>query len=506
MIWDGIRAVDYLMTREEVDPDRIGMTGRSGGGYQSQYIAAFDDRIYATAPENHVTNYTRILQSIGPRDGEQNLYHMFARGIDHPDFLIVRAPKPALMVTTTNDIFNIQGSIETAGEVTGIYRNYEKEDHFAMVQDIAGHASTTRNNEAICEFFQEHLRNPGDPTMETLPLPTPEELRVSPTGQVSTSFQGETLYSLICRESERLIDTLNTSRKSIDTHLSRVIRKAKELSGYREPRGLEKPVFTGAVQREGYIIKKYFMAGEGDYPVPYLLMIPDECTHRALLYLHPDGKAAEGFPDGEIESFVKLGFTVLAPDLIGTGEVGPGDWQGGSYFRHAFNKNLNYQIWYASILTGRSIVGIRAADVNRLVDVIRETIIPDEIYALARNEMCPVLLHAAAFNPVIERIALVEPLVSYRSIVENRLYCPGFIDNTVAGSLRHYDLPDLAASLAPRDLLMANIMDGTGRKPEIAAMQDDISIIIRTYKRSNAGKCLTIIDGDISESLAKFFE
>jgi hypothetical protein len=57
MIWDGIRAVDYLLTREEVDPSRIGITGRSGGGTQSAYIAAFDDRIYAAAPENYITNY-----------------------------------------------------------------------------------------------------------------------------------------------------------------------------------------------------------------------------------------------------------------------------------------------------------------------------------------------------------------------------------------------------------------------------------------------------------------
>jgi predicted peptidase len=56
MIWDGIRAVDYLLTRKEVDPARIGITGRSGGGTQSAYIAAVDDRIYAAAPECYITN------------------------------------------------------------------------------------------------------------------------------------------------------------------------------------------------------------------------------------------------------------------------------------------------------------------------------------------------------------------------------------------------------------------------------------------------------------------
>ncbi|MCX6329879.1 MAG: acetylxylan esterase, partial [Bacteroidia bacterium] len=120
MIWDGIRAVDYLLTRKEVDPSRIGITGRSGGGTQSAYIAAFDGRIYATAPENYLTNYTRLLQTIGPQDAEQNLFNIISRGLDHPDFLIVRAPKPAMMITTTGDMFSIQGAKETESEVARI--------------------------------------------------------------------------------------------------------------------------------------------------------------------------------------------------------------------------------------------------------------------------------------------------------------------------------------------------------------------------------------------------
>lgn len=79
MIWDGIRAVDYLIERKEVDPDRIGITGRSGGGTQTAYIAAFDERIYAAAPENYITNFRRLHQTIGPQDSEQNFFHGIER-------------------------------------------------------------------------------------------------------------------------------------------------------------------------------------------------------------------------------------------------------------------------------------------------------------------------------------------------------------------------------------------------------------------------------------------
>lgn len=117
MIWDGIRAVDYLMTRKEVDPKRIGITGRSGGGTQSSYIAAFDERINASAPENYITNFKRLMLTHGPQDAEQNFYHAIAEGLDHPDLMIVRAPKPNLLISTTRDMFNIEGVRETSQQV-----------------------------------------------------------------------------------------------------------------------------------------------------------------------------------------------------------------------------------------------------------------------------------------------------------------------------------------------------------------------------------------------------
>jgi cephalosporin-C deacetylase-like acetyl esterase len=112
-IWDGVRAIDYLETRKEVDVKRIGITGRSGGGTQSALIAAYDERIYASAPECYITSFKRLLQSIGPQDAEQNPYHFIKNGMDHADFLHIRAPKPALILTTTHDFFSQQGARET---------------------------------------------------------------------------------------------------------------------------------------------------------------------------------------------------------------------------------------------------------------------------------------------------------------------------------------------------------------------------------------------------------
>ncbi len=158
-------------------------------------------------------------------------------------------------------------------------------------------------------------------------------------------------------------------------------------------------------------------------------MIPDKPNNKALIYLHPSGKSAEASVGGEMEWFVKNGFTVLAPDMIGVGEMGPGDFRGDSYIG-----GVSYNVWFASMLIGRSIVGIRAGDVVRLAGLLKRNNEINEVYGIARREMAPVLLHAAAFDPAITRIALIEPYSSYLSIVMNRYYEPGFIHSVRSGS------------------------------------------------------------------------
>jgi len=488
MIWDGIRAVDYLLTRKEVDPVRIGITGRSGGGTQSAYIAAMDDRIYAAAPECYITNFTRLFQTVGPQDAEQNFFNGIKRGIDHPDLLLVRAPKPALMITTTRDMFSIQGAMETEKEVSRIYKAYGKEDNFSRVEDDAPHESTKKNREAMYAFFQKHLSNPGNPDDEDVKILNAKELHVTPTGQLSTSLGGETVFSLNRKAAAKLINKLQASRGDLTKHLPEVLNSAKKLSGYKESTVFQEPVFTGRFQRDGYVIEKYFVKGEGDYVIPYLLMKPDKPNNKALIYLHPSGKSAEVSAGGEMEWFVKNGFAVLAPDLIGIGEMGPGIFKGDSYI-----DSVSYNVWFASILISRSIVGIRAGDVVRLTRLLMKSRGISEVYGLARKEMSPVLLHAAAFDAAITRIALIEPYSSYASIVMNRFYDPKFIHSAVPGAIGVYDLPDLAASLAPRKLMMAGVTDGNGKTTDTESINQDLAIIKTAYQNRNAGGQLNIV-------------
>src|SRR5690606_15335412 len=157
---------------------------------------------------------------------------------------------------------------------------------------------------------------------------SPKELQKTSTGQLVTSLGGETVFSLNKKEAEKYVHQLEISRIHFPQYLTGVLSSAKKLSGYEEPKATQNPVFTGAVKRDGYIIEKYFVKGEGDYIIPYLLMVPDKPNNKALVCLYPSGKIAAVTENSEMEQFVKKGFTVLAPDLIGVGEMGPGIFKG----------------------------------------------------------------------------------------------------------------------------------------------------------------------------------
>jgi hypothetical protein len=501
MIWDGIRALDYLLSRKEVDPARIGITGRSGGGTQSAYIAAFDDRIYAAAPENYLTNFTRLLQTIGPQDAEQNLFNLISRGLDHPDFLIVRAPKPALIITTSDDMFSIQGAIETEKEVAEVYKAFGSDDNFSRVEDNAQHASTKKNREAMYSFFLKHLSNQNDPADKEIPIPEPEELMVTTTGQLSTSIGSETVFSLNKGASVKQGIKLDQLRNNSDDFNQTVLIAARRLSGYIDPISVGDPVFTGRVIRNGYTIEKYFVKGEGDYLIPYLLFLPDTKSEQYLIYLNPSGKSAESLPGGEIEKLVRNGYIVLAPDLLGMGEMGNFNSKGDATF-----EGISHNIWYAAMLIGRSIAGIQAGDIARLVLIIKRRSNNAVISGFAREEMTPALLHAAAFNKSIGSVILVNPYSSYSSIVLNRFYNHKYIPSTVPGALEYYDLPDLAASLAPARLIIAGIKDGKGKYDDTGSITKSTDIIKNGYECKNATENLVILPDGYEEDIYRITE
>ena len=407
-----------------------------------------DGRIKAAAPENYITTFRRLIESRGVQDAEQNFPSGIASAIDLPDLLVARAPRPTLMITTTRDMFSIQGAREAREEVASAFRAYGEVGNFLMVEDDAPHASTLKNREALYAFFRKALDLPGPARDEQVDMVPFEELNATPTGQLATSLRGETVFSLNRAEARKRLDELERMRSRPASHRSAVLDSARVLSGYRAPGPDQEAVFTGRWQRDGYSVEMFFLQGEGRYVVPFLVFVPGGGgPHPAVVYLHPDGKAADASPGAAIEGLVRRGYLVLAPDLLGLGEMGPGTFQGdASNFKLG---SANYNYWFAAIQIGRSLTGIRAGDVIRTVDYLKGRADADvtRLAAVSRGEMSAALLHAAALDDSIKQVALVNPLLSWSSIVLNESYAPRFVPHAVAGSLGRYDLADLACTL-----------------------------------------------------------
>lgn len=476
-IWDGIRAIDYLFTRKEVDPGRLGVTGQSGGGTQASYIFAFDDRIKAGAAVNYITGFRRLLESIGPQDAEQNFYHGILNGLTHADLLEVRAPDPVFIGAGTRDFFSIQGARESYREIKNAYAAFGLENNIEIVEDDWGHGYTKKLREGIYAFFLKNLNLKGTHEDESVTVLDPKELMVTTTGNVASSFENvETVFSINKKESQKLIDNIEISRKNIETHLEGVQLNAKKLSGYLTPKADTKPVFRGRYKRDGYSVEMYALHGEGNYIIPLLLFVPENITKApGVIYIHPKGKISDAAVGGRIERLVKNGYIVAAPDLIGTGETSGSD--------------------DVAMLIGRSIVGIQAGDIVRVVNLLKSRIDIDKnkIGAIAFNEMCPVLLHAAAFEKSIQSISLIGSLISYRTFVINKFYDGGLTNNYVSGALTAYDLPDLLGCVAPRKICLSDMKDQLNKPVSKELTDRDLSFPLNVYSQKNAAENINIV-------------
>lgn len=496
-IWDGIRAIDYLLTRKEVDPDNIGVTGFSGGGAVTGYLAAFDERVKVAIPCSWPTAYKALLDTKGSQDAETVLVGGLKKGISFEDLLEVRAPKPTLLTFTSRDEYlSLQGARQSYKEAKQAYTAYGMEENIQFSEDDAKHAMTPKIRRDIYAFFQKHFNLKGNSEEEKTDLPTVKDITVTPTGQIATYKGGKMIADLNKEFSQKLIESLERSRKNIVTHVADVKTNAKKISGYKAPiPDAEGAFINGRYQRDGYTVELDAMAGEsGEYAIPFLLFKPDKKPKKsaAVIYLHHGGKIADAAPGGEIEKLVKRGFIVMAPDVLGRGETK--STVGGEYAEGN-----------TCVLIGRSMVGIQAGDIVRVTNFLKSQSDVDQtkIGAIAFGEMGIPLIHAAAFEPAIKGVTLIGSLISYKNVVNNRLYKVGItpipghdywhpiwveFNWGVASALTAYDLPDLIGAIAPRKVLMAETKNSMMQPASTDVMNKELEFPKTVYaSKQSAG-------------------
>ena len=489
-IWDVIRGIDYLLSRKEVDPKRLGMTGRSGGGNLTAYLGALDDRILATAPECYITSFKYLYKTRGPQCAEQNLYQMIEKGLDHVDFIEARAPKPSLIVSTTRDFFSIQGTREAYKEAKKMYTSLGTPENLSMVEDDDEHKSTKKNREAMYAFFQKELNNPGSSEDIVVRVPTSEELQVSKTGQLMTSFRGLTVHGLNKDKVKNQLELLGKSRANVEMHLKETVLNAAEYSGFAMPIKYGQAVFSGRYVKSNYVLEKYLLPGSGNYELPSIVLRPlHNSNGKMILFFDSKGMEHAINQDGLVHKLLAKGYSLLLADLPGIGSLGPGYLKGDSYI-----DGISYNQWFGAVLLGKSYVGLRAQDIFRITFFAKSNLKEKHVSAISNGPLASDLLHAAVFQKDIESVGLLSPFLSYADIATTKLYNPAYIPYTVAGAIQKYDLPDLMASLCPRKLFIINPKSGEGASFKESGARKSLKFPLAVYEKKNVAENIKIFN------------
>ncbi len=465
-IWDGIRALDYLLSRPEVDATRIGLTGNSGGGTHTSYLAALEDRIHVAAPSCFITSWTALLDTIGPQDAEQNLVPWIGAGLDHGDFIYAFAPRPFLMLSAIRDFFSINGARSTYREAQGIYKLMGVPEKLSMVEVDDGHGYSKPRRLAAYRWFGRWLKGVDDQEPEpNVVMATEEELFCTEAGQVTESLGGETVFTLNQKRAEQLRPK---GRPVAPEELRNRVRK---LTAFEAPKNTLVVKPYGEIARAGYRIEKFVYESEPGIHIPALLFVPEGGSARkpAMIYVHGRGKSAAAAAGGEIEQFVKAGLIVLAIDVRGLGETRSRNTEGNDDFPVYFG---DFESAMTALHIGRPLVGMRMTDVLRGVDLLaaRPDVERTKIYGFGKDAGAIPLLHAAAMDDRISKIALEGMLASYQTLIQQRIHRQIF-EQVIPGVLRSYDLPDVVAAIAPRQVWLVNGVNALGQQMRLAEVK-----------------------------------
>jgi len=451
-IWDGMRGIDYLQSRPEVDPKRIGCTGNSGGGTQTSYLMSLDDRIIAAAPSCYITNFYERILELGAQDAEQNIYGQLAFWMDHADYLMMRAPTPIIICAATKDFFDIRGTWESFRYAKRLYSRMGFAERIDLLENDATHNYNQTQRQSVVRWMARWLLKKDEPITEpTIELLSEEEIKCTPNGQVMLLEGARSTYDLN-RDFEKNLAQHRTKLWKT-TARTELLEQVRKIAGIRKLTELPEPKVEelDVLQRDGYQIKKMILKPEEGIYLTALLFIPKLASRQSavgsdkegtLLYVHENGKDADAAPGGPIEKLVKAGHLVLAVDLRGTGETQKSDQK---YFKPYFGPDG--QDVYIAYLLGRSYVGMRTEDILICARFLQQQK-DGRVDLIAVGHVSVPALHAAALEPdTFGSIKLKRGLVCWSNVIELGLSNNQLV-NTVHGALTIYDLPDLAATLA----------------------------------------------------------
>ena len=446
--WDGMRSIDYLLSRPEVDNSKpIGMTGTSGGGTQTTFLMALDERIGPAAPSCYTMQRTdKFLGQSGPADGCQHLASEGLNGIDHIDYTLMRLPRPTNILAATKDFFEIASTRKTILDAKAVFSTLGHHKQFSYYECDAKHGMHVDHRQEATRWMLQWLyNNPFSVTEpKNIQLFTDAELQVTNSGQVFKEFDNEADVAAI---NLQLAKTLKKKRKSFWKNDSqKALAKVRKLIGLPKSRGKANAQMGNRTTTKWANVDKFVFEQHDGMPVPSLLFRPlnhDGMKIDIVIIANSLGMK-HAIQSGAVRRLLNEQTAVLAVDLRGFGETKD----------HGSNQKYqshSHRIANVATHIGRPLLGQRVGDLLSVVDFIDSFESTNNIRLIGAQAAAPVALHAAALDNRISELSLEKTTVdSWMEDVVAKPLRSNMADHIVPNALLWYDLPDLARYLDKR--------------------------------------------------------
>ena len=517
MAWDMMRGIDLLVERSYIDPDRIVMLGSvAGGGDPAALAANLDPRIAAVIPFNFGEAGPEEHYTSGPREYDfetadpggafwettRNMAHSVS-GQFFPWFVCAAgAPRPFIYS------FEI-GWPETVEEEPAwarykkVFDLYGQRDHLAEVHGVGPFPGPGE-----CTHVSSFLRNRIDPILNRwLQIPIPEteyhhELHESElmclTPAAAVEHQPEPVSSVVRDLAVKRLAASRSKREGLtaDEHKKILREQLKEKLGDIEPS--TSPVVKDLWNRQysGFKMEAITIQTEPGITLPVFMLMPETGTsrHSVVIALAQGGK--ENFllsRPNEIASLLNAGVAVCLPDVRGMGELTGQQNRGpGGMSLSANELVLGNTLTGARLKDTRTIIhwlaGRSDIDPNRIAlwgDSFSEPNAPDFQFDQSPGQQTgpvtqrqaeplgPFLaILAALYEDDVTAVGVNGGLVSFLSVLEDR-FCHIPQDVIVPGILELTDLGEMVASIAPRPVLLQNLVSGVNKKVDTSSVEKE---------------------------------
>jgi dienelactone hydrolase len=488
-VYDNRRAVDYLLTRSEVDGKHLGITGASGGGNQTMYAGALDERFGAVVPVCSVGTYQAYLRAACC---VCEVLPGALRFTEEGDVLGLVAPRALLVINATEDAFQFsvgeaKKSLHRAQAIFKLYGKGEKVHHGVFE---SRHDYNQEMRETMYGWMTRWLKNEGEGKPIAEPshdVETPEDLACYPDGKRPAAFLFPPTFA--AREAQRLLAPLGD--RALD-HKEAWEGKAVVLrAGLAEVLALpemHRPTakLGKSEVKDGLRTTSLTLTAEPGLDVESLLRFKRGARGRvpACLLLHLDGKA-KALAHPVAAALLEKGWVVYAPDLRATGEAAPAhDAIGGA----PDHNSAEHALW-----VGRPLLGQWLVDVRALLDFVagQPGLDVHRLTLIGLGQAGVVALTASALlGESVTATAAVDVPVSY---LTRSAYASGTRMGLLApGILKVGDVPHLAALSAPRKLILAGGVTGEGKKLDEKGLTAALAFTRKAYGLMKAEKALEV--------------